>query len=314
MRKITLIENGSELGAGTRGASLGVKAVKMAGFKREIPAFRSVSWDKIENLNDKILFRPILYPFAIKIDAMVEMYGRIAAKIQETLQAGHFPFILSGDHSNAGGTIAGIKLAHPDKRIGVIWIDAHADIHSPYTTPSGNLHGMPVATALGLDKPESPVNQPDTETCVSWDKLCNLGGIRPKIQPEDIVYFQIRDLEPEEWNVIHQKNIRFFQPDDLRTKGIAALASEALRHLQACDLIYVSFDVDSMDPSVSEGTGTTAPDGLSASQALELLSLLWAEPRLACLEITEVNPLLDTRNKMAETVVDFIDALTRIPV
>lgn len=313
MRKITFLENCSELGAGTRGASLGVKALKMAAINKGSSIFQTTHWDRIEDLNDEVLVRPIKYPFARKIDAMVAMYERILAKTASVLKSGGFPLVLSGDHSNAGGTISGIKSAFPDKRLGVIWIDAHADIHSPYTTPSGNLHGMPLATALGLSKPENPLNTPDAETCAAWDKLCEVGNISPKINSDDIVYINIRDLEPEEWKVIRNKNIRYYEPHDIKQKGISGIVRESLDYLSACDILYVSFDVDSMDPTVSVGTGTPVANGFSADDALDLLLRFWKEPKLRCLEITEINPLLDTRNRMAETVIEFIDTLAKEP-
>lgn len=313
MRKITFLENCSELGAGTRGASLGVKALKMAAINKGSSIFQTSQWDRIEDLNDEVLVRPIKYPFARKIDAMVSMYERIMSKTASVLNSGGFPFVLSGDHSNAGGTISGIKAAFPEKRLGVIWVDAHADIHSPYTTPSGNLHGMPLATALGLSKPESPLNTPDAETCAAWDKLCEVGNLRPKISSDDIVYINIRDLEPEEWKVIRNKNIRYYEPHDIKQKGISSIVRETLDYLSACDILYVSFDVDSMDPSVSVGTGTPVANGFNADDALDLLLRFWKEPKLTCLEMTEINPLLDTRNRMAETVIEFIDTLAKEP-
>lgn len=314
MRKLTFLENCSELGAGTRGSSLGVKALKMAAINKGSSIFEQTEWVRVKDKNDDVLMRPIRYPFAKKIDAMVEMYNRISSSTSEILQNGSFPIVLSGDHSNAGGTISGIKMAYPNKRLGVIWIDAHADIHSPYTTPSGNLHGMPLAAAMGLGKPENPLNNPDEVTCVAWENLCSVGNIKPKVNPEDIVYIDIRDLEPEEWKVIRDKNIRYYEPHDIKEKKIAGIVRETLDYLSACDLIYVSFDVDSMDPTISVGTGTPVANGLKEEDALDLLLRLWREPRLVCLEITEINPLLDTRNRMAETVVEFITTLTREPV
>lgn len=310
MRNIIFLENCSELGAGTRGSSLGYSALKMAALERESALFTDFPVRKVQDLNDAFLSRPVRYPFAKKIDALVEMYGRISDAVSDSIQSNLFPLILSGDHSNAGGTIAGIRMAHPDKRLGVVWIDAHADLHSPYTTPSGNLHGMPLATALALGKPEKPRNHPDEETLTAWGKLCSVGGLQPKILPEDLVFIEIRDLEDEEWSVIRNQKIKNFLPEEVHKKGVAAVARESLAHLANCDLIYVSFDVDSMDPKVSKGTGTPVPGGLSKQMALELLLRFWREPRLAALEITEINPLLDTHNKMAETIIEFMIALT----
>lgn len=309
MRNIMFLENRSELGAGTRGSSLGVEALKMAAIVKGSRLFHDTPRRIIEDMNDDLLARPVLYPFAKKIDAMVEMYQRIASSVQETLHAGSFPFVLSGDHSNAGGTIAGIKTAYPDKRLGVIWIDAHADLHSPYTTPSGNLHGMPLAASLAFRSSDSNINRPDESTRKSWETLCSIGDIIPKIMPEDLVLIDIRDLEPEEWSAIRRHNIRYYEPHDVKAKGVARIIQETNEHLSACDIIYVSFDVDSLDPTISVGTGTPVAHGLKAEQAMELLSGFWRNPKLVCMEITEINPLLDTHNLMAETVVEFIENL-----
>jgi arginase len=309
MRNIRFIENRSELGAGTRGASLGVDALKMAAVVKGSRIFQEIPKTIVEDMNEALLSRPIRYPFAKKIDAMVEMYHRIAIAVKDSLLQKEFPFVLSGDHSNAGGTIAGIRMAFPDKKLGVIWIDAHADIHSPYTTPSGNLHGMPLAASLNIFNLEDQVNDPDAETRKSWENLCKVGDIWPKIFPEDVVLIDIRDLEPAEWQIIRRKNIRYYEPHEVKQKGIPAIAQDALDYLSSCDLIYVSFDVDSMDPTVSTGTGTPVANGLPAPDALDLLSRLWIHPRTIALEITEINPLLDSRNRMAATAFEFINNL-----
>jgi len=314
MRNIKFLENRSELGAGTRGASLGIEALKMAAIANGSHLFHYTPHRVIPDMNNDLLLRPVKYPFAIKIDAMVEMYQRIGTAVRETLQEGSFPLVLSGDHSNAGGTVAGIRTAFPDKKLGLIWIDAHADLHSPYTTPSGNLHGMPLGVSLGLVQSDVMINRPDEVTCKSWEKLCSVGGIIPKVLPENLVFIGIRDLESVEWSIINDKNIKYYSPDDITEKGMTVIAREAQEYLASCDILYVSFDVDSLDPSVSKGTGTPVPGGLKAPQALELLTSLWRNPKLVSLEITEINPLLDSNNNMAKTVVTFIEKLVASPL
>lgn len=147
MKRIILVENKSEIGAGTRGASLGIDAVKIAALNAKSNYFKDTKIIKIENENDK-LWEETSFESAKRIEGIVKVYKRISNSVSDILTKNKFPVLLSGDHSNAGGTIAGIKKAYPEKRLGVIWIDAHADLHSPYTSPTGNVHGMPLATAL----------------------------------------------------------------------------------------------------------------------------------------------------------------------
>ena len=194
MKNIKLIEVPSELGAGTRGASLGVDAVKIAALDFMSNFFVHFPSEKIETENN-LLFEPIKSPYAKRIQGVLSMYERISKSVSESMKSGFFPVLLSGDHSNAGGTIAGIKIAKPKSKLGVIWIDAHADLHTPYTTPSGNMHGMPLSTAIAEDNEEMKVHDLDEKTIEMWNKLKTLGKISQKVLPEDIVFISLRDFE-----------------------------------------------------------------------------------------------------------------------
>ena len=154
MRNIKIIEVRSEIGAGTRGASLGIDAIKIAALDFMSSLFTNFPTENVPDEN-KLLYEPVASPYAKRIAGVYTMYDRVASVVSETLKSGLFPVVLSGDHSTAGGTIAGIKMAKPKNRLGVIWIDAHADMHTPYTTPSGNMHGMPLAISLGEDNLDS---------------------------------------------------------------------------------------------------------------------------------------------------------------
>jgi arginase len=218
------------------------------------------------------------------------MYRRISAVVAETLDDGQFPFVLSGDHSNAGGTIAGIKQAFPLARLGVVWIDAHADMHSPYTSPSGNMHGMPLATALGEDNLECKINDPSPVTRDSWIKL---KGHQQRVRPEDIAFIGLRSTEQPEDYLIEKYGMAVYRVAKVRELGIARVVAQVLEQLKDCDMVYVSFDVDSMDPSISVGTGTPVPGGFDESEAKQLLELFADAPPVRCMEFTEINPLLD---------------------
>ena len=312
MGKIQLIEINSELGAGTRGASLGIQAIKLASFNASSDYFKKYSSIKSPNRNER-LFQENKHPHAIRIDGIYPVLSDLTNLIDQTLKASDFPIVLAGDHSTAAGTIAGLKKANPDKKLGVIWIDAHADLHSPYTTPSGNVHGMPLAMALAEDNQQMKQNDIEGSTLEYWNKIKNLAGFSPWIHYDDIVFIGLRQVEKEEKHLIDSHNIKTISVTEARLSGMKNAAEEALDHLYKCDLIYVSFDVDSMDSEyVSRGTGTPVPVGFSEDESQELLSSLLSSPKLCCFEITEVNPILDDKgNVMAETAFRLLESSTQ---
>lgn len=309
MKKVKLIEVRSELGAGTRGASMGIDALRVAGWDKASDYFKRFNSVSVPDLN-YTLFDKDLFPNAHRIDSILAVHKNIANTVEQTIAMDMFPLVLSGDHSNAHGTIAGIKAAYPDKTLGVIWIDAHADIHSPYTSPSGNVHGMPVAAALNIDNLERQINDPAPETIFFWNSLKKLGIDGPKLEPKHLVYIVVRDTEEPEDYLMAKHGIRNFTYAELNERGVAQIVADALELLQDCDIIYVSFDVDSLDSKFSKGTGTPVEVGLTVEQAKELNYLLLQDPRIVCYEMTEINPTLDTENTMAENAFDILEAAT----
>ncbi|MCS6935817.1 MAG: arginase [Chitinophagales bacterium] len=309
-RQIRLLEVKSEVGAGTRGASLGIDAVKIAALD-----FRSNFFKAHRSINipddNSALYGMIESRYAKRIRSVLKMYERIAAAVRDSLKDGKFPIVISGDHSNAGGTIAGIKMAYPDLRIGVIWIDAHADLHSPYTTPSGNLHGMPLATALAEDNIENKVNDLDYETIELWERLKNVGDIAPKIEYRDLLYMTLRDYEEQEGYLIKQHRVKNFTTTEIRKTGVTKICREAQKYLSHCDKIYISFDVDALDPSISRGTGTPVKGGINEREAADLILELVQNERVCALEFSEINPTLDSENVMAETVFEILQKVAR---
>ncbi|CAA6807694.1 MAG: Arginase (EC, partial [uncultured Thiotrichaceae bacterium] len=197
--------------------------------------------------------------------------------------------------------------AYPDERLGIIWIDAHSDMHSPYTTGSGNMHGMPLGAALGVDtQARDLINELPNELPAAdqqrWNHLKALNGITPQILPEDLVLIGVRFFKPEHTALIEQLGIPLHKVAAIREKGAAHYAELIQQQLAHCDRLYVSFDVDSLDcDEVSYGTGTPEPDGLYMNEALILMKAFMANPKVSCLEIAEVNPVLDNKgNAMAE--------------
>ena len=305
--KIKIIEVKSEIGAGTRGASLGVEAIKIASLDAKSDFFRRHETVEVENVNE-LLFNSAEHAYAKFIDGVLIMEERVCLEVYEQIWDDFFPIIIAGDHSTAYGRIAGIKKAHPKKRLGVIWIDAHADMHSPYTTPSGNMHGMTLAMACDLDNLECKINDPKGETIEYWEQLMNVGIPGAKIYPEDLVFISMRDMEKPENYIINKYGIPNYTVEEVKRIGPVAVAKDVLKCLEHCDLIYVSFDVDSMDSRISIGTGTPVPNGLTVEEAKLLNGEFAKSPKLCAWEIAEVNPTLDTQNSMAESAFEVMEA------
>jgi len=310
MKNIKLIEVPSEIGAGTRGASMGIDAVKIAALDFMSNFFVHFPSEKIE-VENNLLFEPIKSPYAKRIQGIVNLYERTSKAVCDSMKNNFFPVVLSGDHSNAGGTIAGIKMAKPKSKLGVIWIDAHADLHTPFTTPSGNMHGMPLAVSLAEDNIENKVNDLDYETIDLWEMLKNVGGIAPKVEYRDLLFMTLRDFEEQEAYLIKKNKVKVLSTTEIRKTGITKICREAMKYLSHCDKIYISFDVDCLDPSVSRGTGTPVKGGLNEREAADIILDFVQNERVCCLEFTEVNPTLDSENVMAETVFEILQKVVR---
>jgi arginase len=309
MRDIKLVEVRSEIAAGTRGASLGIDALKIASLDKKSNFFTQFDPINVPDANN-FLWKGNKFPNAKYIDGVYQVLKNVYSTVESLRMEKKFPIILAGDHSTAAGTIMGIKSAEPKKRLGVIWIDAHADLHTPYTTPSGNMHGMPLAMVTQLDNLDCKVNEPSEETITYWEKIKTIGGDFPKILPSDIVFISVRDTEEPENYLIKTHNIKNFKTSEVRAKGISQIAKETLELLRDCDQIYISFDVDSLDSSISMGTGTPVPDGLTLEEAIQLNAELIMDKRVCCWEIVEVNPTLDNENTMAEAAFEVLEITT----
>ena len=299
MKNIKIIEVPSEISAGTRGASLGVEAIKIAALDFMSNFFVHFPSEKVETENH-LLFEPVASPYAKRINGLITMYDRVSKSVEDTIKSNFFPVVLSGDHGTSGGTIAGIKAAKPKSRLGVIWIDAHADLHTPYTTPSGNMHGMPLAASIGENNEECEAHKLDEKSKKQWDQLKGSPKVSPRILPEDIVFIGLRDFEKEEKHLIDKYDMKVITAGELRRKGAESVVRSSLRHLSECTDIYVSFDVDCLDSALSKGTGTPVSNGIKEREAEDLMSKFMQNRKICCFEITEVNPTLDRENLMAE--------------
>ena len=304
--KISLLEVDCDLGAGKPGAGAGIEMLKEAIKKQH--DLRSTCEQIMVDINDASslaraskIKADTVTPHARHIEVITQVMKDAAMLVCNSLENDTFPLVLAGDHSTAASTIAGIRRAHPEKNLGVIWIDAHADIHSPFTTPSGNMHGMPLAIASGHDNQSEAINDIDSLTRQLWDELKGLHGLSsPAINLNHLIYVGVRDTEPAENVTLSQYDIPIVTTDDVRKDGPVAAANRCLSYLSDVDLIYVSFDVDCLDSTICKGTGTPVPGGLWVHEAILLLRTLLSDQRVCCWEICEINPHLDELNTLAE--------------
>lgn len=309
---IKIIKNRSDIGAGTRGSDLGIDAIEIAAINSKNDYFNLFEFENVESENESI-YNKVTKPFGKRINYVINQCTRLSNAVKKTLDKNEFPLVLSGDHSSALGTISGIKAAYPSLRLGVVWIDAHADIHSPYTSPSGNIHGMPLAAALANDNLECKVNDVSNEVKSSWEAMKNIGCDGAKVLASDVVYFGVRDTEAPEDHQIDKLGIKNYKVEEVRYRGLETCVNEALENLSNCDHIYISFDVDSMDCDlISYGTGTPVSKGFDQYEIIEIINKIIASNKVASIEFVEVNPLLDFKgNKMAETAFEVLDAITK---
>lgn len=212
----------------------------------------------------------------------------LCEKVDGVVQKGNYPVVIGGDHSIAMGTISGIAKHY--KNLGVIWYDAHGDLNIDETSPSGNIHGMPLRALIGD----------------GHENLVNIGGYKNKVKTENIVLIGMRDLDEGEKAYIKEVGIKTYTMADIDRLGIGQVIEETLAYLDKCDGIHLSLDVDALDPVETPGTGTTVPGGITYRESHFALELLNDSDRITSFEIVEVNPLIDIYNKTAEQAVGLV--------
>ena len=301
---IRIIEVPFELAAGTVGASLGVEALKAVAIAQDSDFFWEHERDSVA-VGEPLLYPHNLYDYARYIDQVTDVVKKTAESVAGALKAGCFPVVLAGDHSTAVGSIAGVINAYPDAKIGVIWIDAHTDLNSPFTTTSGNVHGMSLAAVCGIDNYENKRQDVDEETTRLWENMKELAGAG-KVKLEDVVFLGTRDIEEEEALLVENAGLKIYQVTEFQPDNIEKKLEQALLKLDHCDKIYVSFDVDSLDPSVSVGTGTPVEGGFKHQTVKSINKVLVSNEKVCCWEMAEINPLLDHKNRMAESGFDIL--------
>jgi len=308
-KQIKLIEVYSDIAGHKKGAALGLDALRASSIELDSKYYERFKTEDIIHENSAS-GKESKFKYAKYIDKVYLVVSRLAERIKKARDQHLFPIVLAGDHSSCAGTMHGLKMAHPNDEIGVVYIDAHADIHSPYTSGSGNIHGMPLAMACGLDNLESKINEPTDKEKEYWNKLKYLAGDKPSIMPENIVFCALRDYEKEEEALIKKYKIPTYSVEEITLKGIRTVVEEIFKKLSYCKHIYISFDVDSIDPLYVPGTGTPAVNGLSYEQAMQLNLELIKNEKVCCWEIAEINPLYNKSADDSKRVFEILERVT----
>ena len=292
-QNVSIIGFPMDLGADRRGVDMGPSALRIAGLQTKLEALGY----KVEDNGDikiEIMERQkIKNPKLKYLDEIIKTSKLLAEKVERVLDKGDFPICLGGDHSMALGTISGIASFCKKRklRLGVIWIDAHSDMNTDETSPTGNIHGMPLAALMGL----------------GCDELVNLLGFSPKLYPENCVLIGIRSIDEAEKVNIKKLKVPIYTMNDIDKLGIHRIIAKVLKQFrEKVDHIHISFDVDSVDPSVAPGVGTPIPGGLSYREAHLLMETIAECGCMSSLEIAEVNPILDHKNQSASFTSELI--------
>lgn len=282
-----------DLGADRRGVDMGPSALRIADLKIRL---ESLGYNIVDSgdINIQIMEKQKISNQKLKyLPEILRTTKILARRVERVLDYGRFPLCIGGDHSMAIGTIAGISSYCRKNKLtlGVIWIDAHADMNTEESTPSGNIHGMPLAASLGDGN----------------EKLVNLLGFSPKLKPENCTLIGIRSIDQMEKIKIKKMKLPVYTMSDIDKMGIHRIIVRVLKQFkEKVDHIHVSFDLDSVDPSVAPGVGTPVPGGLSYREAHLLMESIAECGCMSSLEVTEINPILDDKNKSALFAADVI--------
>jgi len=294
--RVTLIGVPLDLGAGRRGVDMGPSALRVADVDAKIAAL-GYEVDDWGDLPVKI--RETQGPGDPRLKYLkeiLEVCGRLRDRVGEAVAGGSMPVVLGGDHSVAMGTIAGLARHFNGRRekLGLIWFDAHADANTPETSPSGNIHGMPLAAVLGHGA----------------ESLVNLAGFLPMVEASRAALVGIRDVDPAERATVKSSGIGAFTMRDVDERGMRSVMEEAIKRATTGTAgVHVSFDLDGIDPDFAPGVGTPSPGGLSYREAHLAMEMLADTGRVVCAELVEVNPILDQRNGTAALAVELLSSL-----
>jgi arginase len=287
-RPVAVIGAPLDLGAGRRGVDMGPSAIRYAGLNARIESLgrTCVDWgDVTTEIPESMVVDD---PHARYLPAIIESCTRVAVLVERAVSEGFLPLVLGGDHSIAMGTLGGMARKHGPG--GVLWIDAHGDVNTPDSSPTGNVHGMPLAAALGIAGPRF-----DT-------------GAWPVPSVERAVLLGIRELDPTEKELLRstQDRLHFFTMSELDRIGVERALRESLAFLTGSKFLHVSLDMDAVDPEVAPGVGTPVRGGLSYREAHLALEVVAESGLLDSLEVVEVNPVLDRENATGRLAVELV--------
>lgn len=290
---VAMVSVSIDLGAGRRGVDMGPSALRIAGIHaaiealglgvHEIGAVMAGGFETTASGDSRARF----------LDEIVDVAARAGDMVAQGMRQGYRPLILGGDHSLSIGTVAAVARHHRelDQSIGLIWVDAHADMNTPETSPSGNVHGMSLAVLLGLGHP----------------RLTGLGGGPAAVRPQNVSILGARELDPGERVLLNELGVRVFTMSEIDERGIAVCMDEALvRAGEGTAGFHLSFDLDSLDPLEAPGVGTPVQGGLTYREGHLVCEKAAASGRLVSLEIVELNPVLDDRNRTAHLAVGLV--------
>jgi len=285
-RKVAVIGAALDLGAGRRGVDMGPSAIRYAGLadRLEELGILSSDWGNVETAVAEAAESGS--PEARFLGEIKETCERIARAVARAVGAGRTPVVLGGDHSIALGTLGGMASVHGPGA--ALWLDAHGDLNTPETSPSGNVHGMPLGAALG--------RAPDVFASDAWPL--------PELDPERVVLLGVRSLDDAERDFVRERGIAVYTMSELDRRGVEPVVREALERVEGAPFVHVSLDMDVLDPEVAPGVGTPVRGGLSYREAHLAMELVAESGLLASLEIVEVNPILDHGNETAALAVE----------
>ncbi len=289
LKKVAIIGAALDLGAGRRGVDMGPSAIRYAGLHERLAGigYEVTDWGDVETA--VLEATKVQDERARYLPEIVAACSRVALLVGVALDEGMLPLVLGGDHSIALGTMGGLAKAHGAPG-GVLWIDAHADLNTPESSPSGNVHGMPLAAALGLAG--------EHFTSESWTI--------PAVEPDRVALVGIRSLDDGERRRIRERGVKVFTMSDIDRIGIERAIRESLAHIAGPGFVHVSLDLDALDPEVAPGVGTPVRGGLSYREAHLALELVAESGLAGSLEVVEVNPSLDRENATAQLAVELI--------
>lgn len=290
---IAIIGAPLDLGQGRRGVDMGPSALRVANLNRRVAAMGyqvtdlgNVPVEQAESLAEHD-------QRARYVQEIAATCKRLARMVERTLANGQLPLVLGGDHSVAIGTLAGVShhFRKRKERIGLVWIDAHADMNTPGTTPSGNVHGMPLACVIGMGPPE----------------LVNLLGYSPKVDPRHTAVVGLRDVDSTEKPQVRDSGVRAFTMRDIDERGMRAVMEEAIRIATTETAgFHLSLDMDFVDPQHAPGVGTPVRGGATYREAHLAMEMICDSARMVSMEVVEVNPVIDEVNRTADLAVELV--------